>query len=128
ATWWWATSWEAPKPASNPTRTKSCSRCAAAEWCGSRALRNGKSRTGSSTKSAHSGSLCTPPMNPEQLRSYLEFYEDLGIKSLYRREAKAQPQTESASDAPQPPETLLSIVADIGECRRCCLHEQRHKI
>lgn len=67
-------------------------------------------------------------MNPEQLRSYLEFYEDLGIKSLYRREAKAQPQTESASDAPQPPETLLSIVADIGECRRCRLHEQRHKI
>jgi uracil-DNA glycosylase len=83
-----------------------------------------------------------PPMDADQLRQYLEFYQDLGIKDLYRR---TQPQTVIAGPPtpnPQPPtpfsaparepspstEPLLHILQDIGDCRRCRLHEQRTKI
>jgi DNA polymerase len=90
-----------------------------------------------------------PPMDADQLRQYLEFYQDLGIKTVYRRDAPVAPQTagqtvaiqpapqpvppESAMPtAPQPQsmqsESLLQIMQDIGDCRRCRLHEGRHKI
>src|ERR1051326_1805593 len=90
-------------------------------------------------------------MTPETLRRYLEFYQDLGIKSVYRRtpatsEAVAPVAAEAAAVAPplpapplpEPPmqlpplapegETLLNIIQDIGDCRRCRLHEGRQKI
>ena len=85
-------------------------------------------------------------MTPEQLRQYLSFYQDLGVKNLYRR----TPAMKSAEDvitapivsapfapAPSPIElpplapvgdTLAKIREDIGDCRRCGLCEKRNKI
>jgi DNA polymerase len=88
-------------------------------------------------------------MTEEQLRQYLEFYEDLGIKDLYRRgaaqgEAKEpvlEPATQELASPPtanRPPlvvlplapahDNLAKIVEDIGDCKRCRLHEGRNKI
>ncbi len=87
-------------------------------------------------------------MNPDQLRKYLEFYQDLGFKTVYRREevrvetegAKTESERGSSAErgsaprgAPVPslaPEgdTLLKILEDMGDCTRCRLHEQRNKI
>ena len=85
-------------------------------------------------------------MDAETLRRRLEFYQDLGIATLYRRRpasAAPAPGPEPAEPAmfePQPEapaplpglapanDTLLKIVEDIGDCRRCRLHEGRHKI
>jgi DNA polymerase len=77
-----------------------------------------------------------PPMDADQLRGYLEFYQDLGIKTLYRRAAPADaPAGEEATtqttetDRPRHTgETLPQILADIGDCRRCRLHEGRNKL
>ncbi len=63
-----------------------------------------------------------PPMDVDLIRGYLEFYQDLGIKTLYRR---AAPAAEAVAPAA---ETLPQILADIGDCRRCRLHEGRNKI
>lgn len=69
-------------------------------------------------------------MNAELLRRYLEFYQDLGIKSLYKQQAAFE-----TSKAPQPlpalapsGDSLVQIRADIGDCRRCRLCESRSKI
>ena len=65
-------------------------------------------------------------MTRDQLRQSLEFYQDIGITMLYRREAEAS--------EPEPPpsvsvnDPLLQIVNDIGECTRCALHVGRNKI
>jgi uracil-DNA glycosylase family 4 len=89
-------------------------------------------------------------MDAERLRQYLEFYQDLGVKSLYRRSAaaSAEPVIEAPAivraepgpaviSAPTPMElpplapsddSLLKIIQDIGDCRRCRLHEGRNKI
>ncbi len=87
-------------------------------------------------------------MNQDQLRTYLEFYRDLGITSLYRREPLGSPASETAAEpvadeqpespdmttgADLPPltpegDTLLRIREDIGDCRRCRLHEGRNKL
>jgi DNA polymerase len=86
-------------------------------------------------------------MNAEELRQKLEYYRDLGVKEIYRRpsgaglpacapEATTQTQTVAASPAEPvslPPlapagETLFQILQDIGDCRRCRLHEGRNKI
>ena len=70
-----------------------------------------------------------PPMDADLLRRYLEFYQDLGIKTLYRRATPA-PEAQPETPAPEEParETLPQILADIGDCRRCRLHEGRHKL
>jgi DNA polymerase len=83
-------------------------------------------------------------MNADEIRKRLEFYQDLGIKDLYRKSAPARSAPEPGGADPVvraagpalavlPPldpagETLLQIVADIGECRRCRLCEGRKKI
>ena len=81
-------------------------------------------------------------MNAELLRQYLEFYQDLGIKTLYKQPAAAastlaaEPEPEAASmPAPEPlpslapaNDSLFQILTDIGDCRRCRLHEGRTKI
>ena len=93
-------------------------------------------------------------MNPDQLRAYLSFYEDLGVTEVYRREAKPYVPKASApaQSAPPPPppappptitmpssaplpslapegDSLLKILEEIGpDCRRCRLCEQRNKI
>jgi DNA polymerase len=76
-------------------------------------------------------------MDTDQLRQYLEFYRDLHIKTLYRRSAvglqtcpapSLEPQAmELIPLAPQG-ETLPQILQDIGDCKRCRLHEGRNKI
>ena len=77
--------------------------------------------------------------NPDELRRKLEYFQDLGIKDLYRRDARI-----SSAPAPIQPEpdlveielpglapdndTLARISADIGDCTRCRLSKGRNKI
>jgi DNA polymerase len=58
-------------------------------------------------------------MDADTLRQYLEFYQDLGIREIYAR---------PAAPSPTPGESMPAILEDIGDCRRCRLHEQRNKI
>jgi uracil-DNA glycosylase family 4 len=58
-------------------------------------------------------------MNPEQLRQYLSFYQDLGVKHIYRR---------PVAGLAGPEDSLLKIQEDIGDCHRCRLCEGRSKI
>jgi uracil-DNA glycosylase len=90
-------------------------------------------------------------MDAETLRQYLEFYQDLGFKTLYRQTpvavvpvatAPAVPVAAvPAADGPGGPspsmelpplapkdDTLPKILEDIGDCRRCKLCEGRNKI
>lgn len=62
-------------------------------------------------------------MTPELLRQYLSFYQDLGVDKLYLR----TPVTPLPALAPDN-DTLLKIQEDIGDCKRCRLHAERHKI
>lgn len=78
-------------------------------------------------------------MKREDLRRYLEFYQDLGVKTLYRREAVPRGAGLQTGHAGSPAgmegsaeagaaETLDQIRAEIGECTRCRLHEGRNKL
>ena len=79
-------------------------------------------------------------MTPANLRKYLEFYQDLGMKHVYRRAAapKASPEPAPAEPAFTEPvklpgmapknDTLPKILEDIGDCRRCRLAEGRNKL
>jgi len=93
-----------------------------------------------------------PPVNANLLRRYLEYYQDLGIQTLYRRAVEvvpAAPVSEVPAAAPVVEETpvkvpesklpelpamapsgenLFQIMQDIGDCRRCRLHEGRNKL
>jgi uracil-DNA glycosylase family 4 len=87
-----------------------------------------------------------PPMDAELVRRYLEFYQDLGVKTLYRRPSEqAAPPIEIATETAMPEkpipvptelpplapagDTLLRILEDIGpDCRRCGLSKERNKI
>src|ERR1035438_1482350 len=78
-------------------------------------------------------------MDAEILRQYLEFYQDLGIKTLYRRDVgqALPPANPPAVPIPVPMDlpplaptgdTLLKIIEDIGDCHRCRLSAARNKI
>jgi DNA polymerase len=80
-------------------------------------------------------------MNPDQIRSYLEYYRDLGFESIYKKPKAAslpvmpKPQLAPPMALPLelPPlqpenDTLDQIRLDIGDCKRCRLCEARHKI
>src|ERR1035437_8978898 len=87
-------------------------------------------------------------MDAELLRQYLEFYQDLGIKTLYRQPApvvlvgQADPEGTPAADLAAIPipipmdlpplgptnATPPKIIEDMGDCRRCRLWEARNKI
>jgi DNA polymerase len=82
-------------------------------------------------------------MSREDLRRRLEFYKDLGIKTVYRRTPPVQPAAmvdyapaaveELLPVLPLPslaPEndTLEKIAADMGDCKRCRLHQGRKTI
>jgi DNA polymerase len=82
-------------------------------------------------------------MNPDSLRAYLSFFEDLGVQEIYLHAPPMAPAPQPAAPAaafismepsPLPPlapegDTLLQILQDIGhDCRRCRLSEQRTKI
>ncbi|MDX2151038.1 MAG: uracil-DNA glycosylase [Bryobacteraceae bacterium] len=85
-------------------------------------------------------------MTHEELRRRLEFYRDLGIKEIYRREHAGEVDS-AAVTAPSPaagadPSPLLPVLPslapegdtlelirnDLGDCRRCGLHRTRNKI
>jgi uracil-DNA glycosylase family 4 len=81
-------------------------------------------------------------MNRDQLHDYLTFYRDLGVKEIYKRPRKSAavevpaalpvmkmetpslvlPSIQPANDS------LLRIIEDIGDCKRCRLSEGRNKI
>jgi len=75
-------------------------------------------------------------MTKDEIRQRLEFYQDLGIKTVYRRSAAVpapvtshQPLATVSLPAIEPSQdSLLKILADIGDCKRCRLHEKRNKI
>lgn len=91
-------------------------------------------------------------MDADDLRNYLEFYQDLGVKDLYRKAPPRRPaepvvppapaieasKAKPPALAPAPPvplpslapagDTLLRILEDMGDCRRCRLHEGRTKL
>ncbi|SRR5579871_455870 len=88
-------------------------------------------------------------MSVEKIRAVLEFYQDLGFESIYRREVAESSQsnmTETvAGGAPEPQlmnepagiqlpglaptdDSLQRIREDIGDCKRCRLHQGRHSI
>jgi DNA polymerase len=81
-------------------------------------------------------------MDADSLRRYLEFYQDLGVKEVYKRdrgsgvrdqgnESVPQPASLIPDPRPQIPEkggALLQVLQDLGDCRRCRLHEGRTKI
>jgi len=76
-------------------------------------------------------------VSSDELRRRIEYFKDLGVKDLYKREAAA-PVTAVAPTAPAPEVVLPSLVPagdslvqigeDIGDCKRCRLHEGRNKI
>ena len=83
-------------------------------------------------------------MTHQQLRQYLEFYQDLGIQTYYRKAGSAEPPAPAPVKQIVPeivPEitpaiiplepvadSMLKIAQDIGDCKRCRLCEQRNKI
>jgi DNA polymerase len=80
-------------------------------------------------------------MDADFLRRYLEFYQDLGIQNLYRPAGEPIPPPSPAQSAALPSqippvlpplapanESLFQILNDIGDCRRCRLHEGRTRI
>ena len=74
-------------------------------------------------------------MTKDEIRQRLEFYQDLGVKTIYRRSVTVpipnpQPPTPvlSLPTIEPPQDSLLKILADIGDCKRCRLHEKRNKI
>src|SRR5262245_18646435 len=82
------------------------------------------------------------PMDADTLRQYLEFYRDLGIKTVYRAAVEVPAATMAAPPLVEAPrmqptalpslapegDSLAKIVEDIGDCRRCRLCEGRNKI
>jgi DNA polymerase len=75
-------------------------------------------------------------MNPDLLRRYLTYYQDLGFKTVYRPRQGQYPLSPSgqrilSQSAPEPPpaaEALDRIRAEIGDCKRCRLCEGRTQI
>jgi uracil-DNA glycosylase len=83
-------------------------------------------------------------MTPEDLRRQLEYYQDLGIKDLYRRDAAPVPSgadfrsalahSQSTAAPVELPglaptgDSLPRILEDIGDCTRCRLHAGRNKL
>ena len=77
-------------------------------------------------------------MDRDELRRKLEFYRDIGVESVYLREAIAAPTPARTAMEPMPKiellpiapdcDTLEKISLDIGDCKRCRLCEGRNKI
>ena len=82
-------------------------------------------------------------MSTDELRQRIEYFKDLGVKELYRREpAPAGPEAPAVDAAPAAVpsiaaelpslaptgDTLVQIGEDIGDCTRCGLHKGRNKI
>jgi len=97
------------------------------------------------------GDLPAPGMSVEEIRRRLEYFQDLGIRHIYRRNVVASAPAETIEPVPtaalkplpKPPEsivnislpglapegdTLARIIEDIGDCTRCRLHKGRNKL
>jgi len=58
----------------------------------------------------------------------LEFYQDLGFTHIYRRAAAPVMEEIVIPSLAPAGDTLLRIVEDLGDCKRCRLHQKRNKI
>jgi DNA polymerase len=79
-------------------------------------------------------------MNSDELRGKLEYFQDLGIRDLYRRPVARGFRPPEGAAPVNPPmniplpglapdnDTLSRISQDIGECTRCRLSQGRNKI
>src|SRR5271165_3061802 len=67
-------------------------------------------------------------MNQDQARQLLEFYQDLGFKTIYRRVSEKLSALPPVLSLAPDHDTLQKISNDIGDCKRCRLHEQRNRI
>ncbi len=72
-------------------------------------------------------------MTREQIRSYLEFYRDLGFEQMYvstmpRPNPAKKSEPDALPEALPAGESLDQIRLDIGDCRRCRLSEARNSI
>src|SRR5439155_25801994 len=72
-------------------------------------------------------------MDRDAVRQYLNFYQDLGFDKLYVRQTRKDPIQPAIVVTPLPGlapknDTLLKILEDIGDCKRCRLHSGRNKI
>ncbi len=78
-------------------------------------------------------------MSSDELRRRIEYFKDLGVKDLYKREAAAPVAAavpEPVASAPEvvlpslvpAGDSLVQIGGDIGDCKRCRLHQCRNKI
>jgi DNA polymerase len=73
-------------------------------------------------------------MDRDSLRQYLQFYRDMGVTTLYRRpaiETLNPPELTVLTSLPslEPDnDSLARIREDMGDCKRCRLHEARNKI
>jgi DNA polymerase len=85
-------------------------------------------------------------MKPDELRRTLEFYRDIGVKTLYRQPRTGKARKVETVETVEPPvaaeappaiqlptlaptgDTLPRILEEIGDCRRCRLHEGRNKL
>jgi len=88
-------------------------------------------------------------MTKDEIRRYLEFYQDLGVKTVFVQAASvgeaapaelvvAAPEPEIRREPGPAPvklpalepvgDSLIKILEDIGDCKRCRLHEGRNKL
>lgn len=69
-------------------------------------------------------------MNTEQLRRYLSFYEDLGVKSLYRRPGPPPEEEppETGGAAPNAAALLEELHREMAGCVRCRLGPLRRNL
>jgi uracil-DNA glycosylase family 4 len=97
------------------------------------------------------GNKTASAMTPEEIRRRLEYFQDLGITHIYRRNSSLSAPAEAMEPdpisapipLPKPPEsivnislpglapegdTLARILEDIGDCTRCRLHKGRNKL
>lgn len=67
-------------------------------------------------------------MTNGQARELLEYYQDLGFKTIYRRTPVTRPVLPPVLSLAPDHDTLEKISQDIGDCKRCRLHEHRNRI
>jgi DNA polymerase len=77
-------------------------------------------------------------VSSDELRRRIEYFKDLGVKDLYKRQAAPVTAVITPAAAPAPEvelpslapagDSLVQIGEDIGDCRRCRLHQGRNKI
>jgi uracil-DNA glycosylase family 4 len=70
----------------------------------------------------------TTGISRDELRRKLEFYQDLGFTHIYRRAAAPVMEEIVIPSLAPAGDTLLRIVEDLGDCKRCRLHQKRNKI